>query len=218
MIGRPAKWRIVRIDETGAAEQAEKAAARGESYNGRMPREESPVSSTTIGHWAGRCCNRVRSTPPPPRSNTVMPTDVPKLLAALAAAEPAERARAAEQLASLGPDARAAAVSLARACGDQDEKVREWAVAALEELGAPPVADLAVLASLLGDQSADVGYWAATLLGRLGEDAAPAVPALASALSGSKDIVGTPASCLGPGQDRPSRCRSTRRSQASGRR
>ena len=115
-----------------------------------------------------------------------MPTDVPQLLAALTAAEPAERAGAAEQLSRLGPDARAAAVPLARACGDQDEEVREWAVAALEELEAPPVADLAALASLLADQSADVGYWAATLLGRLGEDAAPAVPALASALSGSK--------------------------------
>ncbi len=155
------------------------------SYNGGMLREESPVSSAAIGHWAGRCYNRVRSTPPPPpRSNTVVPADVPQLLAALTAAEPAERARAAEQLSRLGPHARAAAVPLARACGDQDEEVREWAVAALEELGAPPVADLAVLASLLADHSADAGYWAATLLGRLGEDAAPAVPALASALSG----------------------------------
>ncbi len=69
-----------------------------------------------------------------------------------------------------------AVVPLARACGDQEETVREWAVAALEELGAPPVADLAVRASLLADQSVDVGYWAATLLRRLGEDAAPAAP------------------------------------------
>ena len=87
-----------------------------------------------------------------------MPADIPQLLADLTATEPAERAGAAERLARLGPDARAAAVSLARACGDQQEEVREWAVAALEELGAPPVADLAVLASLLADQNADVGY------------------------------------------------------------
>ena len=39
-----------------------------------------------------------------------MPTDVPQLLAALTAAEPAERAGAAEQLSRLGLDARAAAV------------------------------------------------------------------------------------------------------------
>ncbi len=64
-----------------------------------------------------------------------MPTDVPQLLAASTAAEPAERAGAAGQLSRLGPNVRAAAVPLAQVCGDQDEEVREWAVAALEELG-----------------------------------------------------------------------------------
>ncbi len=47
-----------------------------------------------------------------------MPTDVFQLIAALSVAEPAERAGAAEQLLRLGPDARAAAVPLARAFGD----------------------------------------------------------------------------------------------------
>ena len=117
-----------------------------------------------------------------------MPTDIPQLIAALAAADPVERARAADQLARLGPDARAAAVPLVQTCGDQEEEVREWAVAALEEMGPPPVTDMGVLASLLGGQNADGGYWAATLLGRLGGDAGPAVPALAAALSRSTDV------------------------------
>jgi HEAT repeat protein len=85
----------------------------------------------------------------------------------------AERRHAAEQLA-LAPDA-AAAVSLVRACGDGDEQVREWAVAALEQMGVPDVADAVALAELLAAEPGDVRYWAATLLGRLEEQASGAV-------------------------------------------
>jgi HEAT repeat protein len=92
------------------------------------------------------------------------------------------RARAAEELARLGEEARGAAVPLVRAAGDRHEEVREWATAALEELGPPAPADLASLAELLASEEADVVYWAATLLGRLQFEAAPAAPALCAAL------------------------------------
>lgn len=85
----------------------------------------------------------------------------------------AVRRRAAEHLAA-HPSV-AAAVSLVRVCGDADETVREWAVAALEQLGVPDAADAAALAELLADGHRDVRYWSATLLGRLGRQAASAV-------------------------------------------
>jgi HEAT repeat protein len=96
------------------------------------------------------------------------------------------RRRAAEQLAGC-PDA-AAAVSLARACGDADEQVREWAVAALEQMGAPDAADAAALADLLAAAQGDVRYWSATLLGRLGEQAASTVGPLIRAIDGDADM------------------------------
>jgi len=91
----------------------------------------------------------------------------------------AVRRRAAENLAA-HPDA-GAAVPLVRACGDADEAVREWAVAALEGLGAPEAADATALAQLLSDGHRDVRYWSATLLGRLGRHAASAVGPLSEA-------------------------------------
>src|SRR5262249_14436127 len=99
-----------------------------------------------------------------------------------------ERGRAAEELSRLGPEAQAAAIPLARACGDNAEEVREWAVAALEDLGPPAVADCAGLAELLSDEHADVAYWAATLLGRLQAAAAPALSALTTALAQSPHL------------------------------
>jgi hypothetical protein len=107
------------------------------------------------------------------------------LLAALASADVEERSRAAEELSRLGTEAQPAALALVRACGDEAEEVREWAVAALEELGPPPATDVPALTALLDDASADVAYWTATLLGRLAAEAAPAVSALATALASS---------------------------------
>jgi HEAT repeat protein len=71
-----------------------------------------------------------------------MATDLPHLIAALTAPNPAVRSPAAEELSHLGPDARPAAITLVQACGDESEEVREWAVAALEELAARPGASL----------------------------------------------------------------------------
>ncbi len=98
----------------------------------------------------------------------------------LASTDPTRRRAAAERL-TLAPDP-AAAVWLARATGDTDDQVRQWASAALEELGPPDVHDLTALAELLADGEPDVRYWAATLLGRLGEQAEPAIGALRRAL------------------------------------
>ena len=98
--------------------------------------------------------------------------DTPDAINDLNSRDLAVRRRAAEQLAT-HPDV-AAAVSLARACGDADESVREWAVAALEQLGVPDAVDAAALTELLADEHHDVRYWAATLLGRLGRQAASA--------------------------------------------
>jgi HEAT repeat protein len=106
--------------------------------------------------------------------------DISQLIGELDSAEITLRRNAAERLA-LAPDA-AAAVSLARASGDDDEQVREWAVAALEELGAPDADDVAALGELLTDGRPDVRYWAATLLGRVGEPAAQVVGALSCVL------------------------------------
>lgn len=110
------------------------------------------------------------------------------LIPALSAADADTRARAAEQLAQLGSDARPAAVPLVLACGDEAEDVRQWATAALEAIGPPDLADVASLTSFVDGRSPDVGYWAATLLGRLKSEAAPAVDSLARAVAGSPHL------------------------------
>jgi hypothetical protein len=100
----------------------------------------------------------------------------------------AVRAQAAEQLCRLGPQAAAAAVPLLHAVGDGDERVYEWANAALESLGPPPDEDLEAIADLLGHESPDIGYWAAALLGRLGTSASQAVGALGQALASGRSL------------------------------
>jgi hypothetical protein len=97
------------------------------------------------------------------------------------------RATAAENLSLAGLDAVDAAVDLVRACGDEDA-VRDWAVAALEDLG-PPRNDAAQpLASELSAANPLVAYWAATLLGRLGTEAAGCQKALAKTLTHATDL------------------------------
>ena len=97
------------------------------------------------------------------------------------------RAEAAERLAQAAEAAAPAALPLVRACGDDDERVREWAVAALEGMGPPPPDTLAGLTSLVGHAVPLVGYWAATLLGRAGQDGAVAVDALAACVASGGD-------------------------------
>ena len=114
-----------------------------------------------------------------------MTADVAKLSAELASNDAAVRVAAAEQLAQLGSDAAIAAAALARAAGDADESVSEYALAALEELGPPEPSTMNSLADLVTDENSDCAYWAATLLGRLGSGGAAVVDQLAAALATS---------------------------------
>jgi len=110
-----------------------------------------------------------------------MSDDVSNAIALLrTSASAAERANAAQRLATLGdaPEAAAAAVPLVEACADADDQVRQWVDGALENLGPPRVEDLAALVSLLESDRPSQAYWAATLLGRLGPRAASARHAL----------------------------------------
>jgi HEAT repeat protein len=97
------------------------------------------------------------------------------------------RRRAAEGL-SRHPQPQGAAVSLVRACGDADEQVREWSVAALEELGTPSVGDISALSEILAGPCDDAAYWAATLLGRIGSAGAAAVPQLIQLLESPREL------------------------------
>lgn len=117
-----------------------------------------------------------------------MADELSLLMAALNDGDASRRAIAAERLARLGEAAQPAAVPLTRLCGDKEEMVQQWAVAALEELGPPSPADAEALAELLDGAAADVGYWAATLLGRLGEDGAVVAGPLGNALMKSPHV------------------------------
>ncbi len=113
--------------------------------------------------------------------------DVPAVVRRLTSPDVAERTEAAELLARAGAAAVAAALPLVTACGDEDEQVREWAVAALEDLGPPLAGSLAALSGLVSAANPLVAYWATTLLGRSGQDAASATTALATAVQSATD-------------------------------
>jgi len=100
------------------------------------------------------------------------------------------RRQAAEQLAQSAEGVRwgPGALSLVRAAADEDEAIREWAVAALEGMGAPHDADALQLAATVGSDCCDEAYWAVTLLGRLGPRGAVAVPQLAAAVTAHPEL------------------------------
>jgi len=110
------------------------------------------------------------------------------LIAQLASTNPDERAEAAELLCRAGTEAVAAMLPLVEACGDDDSRVREWAVAALEELGPPPTEIIDQLTEIATGPEPLGAYWATTLLGRAGGDAAAAVPSLAKCVASAKDM------------------------------
>lgn len=99
------------------------------------------------------------------------------LVARLSGPDADDRADAAEALCRAGEGAASAAPALVSACGDADDRVREWAAAALEELGPPSEGQRVELISLAASPHPLVAYWAVTLLGR-GEASADAVPVL----------------------------------------
>ncbi len=111
-----------------------------------------------------------------------MTDDLAALVNQLRSGSPATRQEAAQRLAGLEGEAQAAAVALVEAVATDDDQLREWVTAALENLGPPRADDDRQLAALVEQPSVDVAYWAATLLGRLEAAAAPAVPQLANAL------------------------------------
>jgi HEAT repeat protein len=116
-------------------------------------------------------------------------SDLDALTAKLRAADPKLRLDAAERLCHMAEAAAPAAADLVRACGDTDEQVREWAVAALEGLGPPPEASVPKLVSLVTSESPLASYWAITLLGRVGQAAKAAVPVLTACLGSADEAV-----------------------------
>ncbi len=115
--------------------------------------------------------------------------DVQALIASLASAEVTTRREAAESLARIGPAAVIGAVPLVNACGDDDEQVRDWVVATLEELPAPDASQAVAMGALVNGESLDVAFWAATLLGRMEDEASSTVPTLAVAVTAHPDLV-----------------------------
>lgn len=105
--------------------------------------------------------------------------DVDALAATLLTDKPSRRLAAAEELASLGPEAARAATALVTACGIP--ALVDVCVGALEELGPPPNEQLPALAAMVGAADENVAYWAATLVGRTGEAAAPYLDSLEAA-------------------------------------
>ena len=93
--------------------------------------------------------------------------------------------QAAQTLAQLGADGQPAAVPLVECCESEDDELREWVVAALEELGPPNSSDVPALTRILEANCELSGYWASTLLGRLQDQAADGVEALAHAIDHS---------------------------------
>lgn len=123
---------------------------------------------------------------------------------ALRDADPERRAEAAERLSRAGEAAAAAAVPLVRSCMDDEDRVREWAVAALEDMGPPPPDAVPPLVDLARGGDALAAYWAVTLLGRVGQDAEPAVPALIACVTSAGEIsvrqrAAWALGCIGPG-------------------
>ena len=114
--------------------------------------------------------------------------DVVALSKQLVSTDPEQRAAAAELLSRAGEDAAAAAVQLVTACGDADDRVRECAVAALEDLGPPLAADIPTLIKLVDSGDPLAAYWAITLLGRSGKSAAEAVAVLVASVESSADL------------------------------
>lgn len=110
-----------------------------------------------------------------------------KWLADLKSPDVRVRAFAAESLCYAGTDSVGAATGLVAACGD-DDSVRRWAVAALEDLGPPQSDSRERLDALVTSPNALVAYWAATLLGRLGVSAVASQSILAGVLLNSEDV------------------------------
>lgn len=104
------------------------------------------------------------------------------LIRSLSDGSETDRRAAARELASQGEGAQPAAIALVESLAVDDDELREWCVAALEDLGTPRVDDRDALIGLVRHDNAHVAYWACTLLGRLGNGALEAAPTLADVM------------------------------------
>ncbi|MBM4022060.1 MAG: hypothetical protein FJ284_07450 [Planctomycetes bacterium] len=91
--------------------------------------------------------------------------EIARFVTGLTAPDAAVRLDAAAGLARAGRAAAAVAPDLVRACGNTDEQVRDWSVAAVEGLGVPPGDAVDGLVPLAGSTDPLVAYWAITLPG-----------------------------------------------------
>ena len=113
--------------------------------------------------------------------------DIHDWIGQLGDADASQRAAAAELLCRAGTAAAMAAVPLVRACADDNDQVREWAAAALEDLGPPPDDCIPQLVELVSGSHPLAAYWAVTLLGRSGQKAGVATAVLAACLDSDCD-------------------------------
>ncbi|MBI1248574.1 hypothetical protein GC197_12135 [bacterium] len=111
--------------------------------------------------------------------------DASTAIQALSGSDIPKRREAAEACAKNTGLTQAAIVPLCRCCQDEDEQVREWSNAALEESGPPAVDELPALVDLTKAPES-TAYWAVTLLGRLQSDGAAALPALVTLIEAPK--------------------------------
>ena len=70
-----------------------------------------------------------------------MADDVSLLILALGDSDAKRRVEALRRFAQMGEEARPAAVPLVRLTGDEQEEIRQWSAAALEEMGPPAPGD-----------------------------------------------------------------------------
>jgi serine/threonine protein kinase len=125
------------------------------------------------------------ATPVPAPTPTPAPTvdpDVQRLAAALADRDPAARRRAAQELASFGPEAAPALPGLITALGDRSPDVRLRAAEAIGRIGPAARSAVSALAAALRDADPMVRAEAAKTLGLMADAAAPAAAPLGEAL------------------------------------
>ena len=103
--------------------------------------------------------------------------DASTTIQALTGNDLTKRREAAEACAKNAGLTQAAIIPLCGCCHDEDEQVREWSSAALEESGPPAIEELPALIELI-QAPKSTAYWAVTLIGRLEREGAPALPAL----------------------------------------
>lgn len=115
--------------------------------------------------------------------------DLTELIAALDHADPKIRARAAQSLGDIGPDAKLAIRRLVKALKDPDELTRRASAGALSKIGAPNRDDLMYLTDALKDSKPEVRRYAAAGIGQIGPEAASAAEKVSVLLSDSDETV-----------------------------